>query len=198
MARRDEKNEDSRFARIVPPHIFAFSLRSVLYLLAFIWIFCFTVAELGLVSNQLHKYGDDYTNYGTKAYKHALGLLLFSTIASLLVLLAHPFVSVGMISFWSFVMAVFFGTSAGIIERVAPFTGHGCTHQKVEAYPENWRPWVGECNHIVSIQGIAWALWALYIFLWVGTLMQKLRISVRATPEGFYAAKVVSKGASKV
>jgi len=56
---------------------------------------CSACAELGLVSDQLHKYGDTYEHYADKEYKHALGLLLFNSLASLLLTLAHPWLGVG-------------------------------------------------------------------------------------------------------
>lgn len=186
------------------------------------------VSELGLVSQQLHKYGNSYLHYASKQYKHGLGLLLFSVIASLLVTLSHPWLSVActslpslpsnriliksfvnfiVISFSSFVMAVFFGTGAGIIQRTAPFTGHGCARKPLADYPQEWQPYVGECSRVVAIQGIAWALCkfesfsgdiallnifagGLYIFLMLGTIIHKVKFVTRATPEGFYASKV--------
>ncbi|EKM82243.1 hypothetical protein AGABI1DRAFT_83525 [Agaricus bisporus var. burnettii JB137-S8] len=169
---------------------FAISTRSVLYFLAFFWIFGFTVAELGLVGHQLHRYGNSYENYANNQYKHGLGILLFSVVASLLVTLSHPWLSVWIISICSFIMAVFFGTGAGIIQQDAPFTGHGCKRKPLEDYPVAWRPYAVECDNIIAIQGVAWSLWVLYIFLWVGTLVQKLSVSVRATPENFYGSKV--------
>ncbi|KAF5313729.1 hypothetical protein D9611_010095 [Ephemerocybe angulata] len=166
------------------------SVRSVLYALAFGWLFLLTGSELGLVSQQLHRGGNNYANYGSKQYKHALGLLLFSCLSSLLVILSHPWLSVPFVSVCSFVLAVFFGTGAGIVWQDTGhfFKGTGC--RPPDQIPPNWRRFADQCRIIVSIQAMAWALWGLYILLFVGTLIHKLKITTRPTPEGFYHNKV--------
>lgn len=157
-------------------------LQCVIYLSVlcdFSTIVLLAVAELGLVGHQLHRYGNSYENYANNQYKHGLGILLFSVVASLLVTLSHPWLSVwstyltplfprldtdqsiwesAVISICSFIMAVFFGTGAGIIQQDAPFTGHGCKRKPLEDYPVAWRPYVVECDNIIAIQGVAWSL----------------------------------------
>ncbi|KAG2005037.1 hypothetical protein CC2G_003536 [Coprinopsis cinerea AmutBmut pab1-1] len=176
-------------AREPQPRRVVFTLRTVLYAIAFFLIFGLTVSELGLVSSQLHKYGEGYTNYPSKGYKHTLGLLLFSVIWSLLGVLGHPWLGIGPTAIFSFSAAVFFGVGAGLIHLRTPFQGHSCSSKPVEEYPVEWQPYAEECAIIVSIQGCAWALWALYIFLMVGTIVHKFDIRRRPTPEGFYHSK---------
>ncbi|KAJ2912929.1 hypothetical protein MD484_g7484, partial [Candolleomyces efflorescens] len=122
-------------------------------------------------------------------YKHALGLLLFAVIFSLLILLSHPWLGVGFICVLSFTVAIFFGTGAGIINRTAPFKGTSCGRPASD-YPEAWQPYAHECSRIVAIQGLAWALWGLYVFLFFGTLFHKVQFKTRPTPEAFYHNKV--------
>ncbi|TEB21128.1 hypothetical protein FA13DRAFT_164644 [Coprinellus micaceus] len=162
------------------------NLRTILYAIAFVLIFSLTCVELGLVSEQLHKYGDDYSNYGSKQYKHILGLLLFSVIVSLLVMLSHPFVGVPFITVCSLILAVFFGTAAGVIWQNTGLFWKGTGCRPAESIPENWRPFARECGRVVTIQAVAWSLFGLYILLFVGTLIHKLKIRARPTPEGFY------------
>jgi len=50
-------------------------------------------ATLGLVSQQLHKYGNGYQNYPGREYKHDLGLILFSCVFTLLIVLGHYWLS---------------------------------------------------------------------------------------------------------
>lgn len=162
------------------------NLRTVLYATAFVLIFSLTCVELGLVSEQLHKYGNDYTHWATKQYKHAIGLLLFTVIVSLLVMLAHPFVGVPFITVWSFILAVFFATGAGVIWQNTGLFWKGTGCRPAEQLPEIWRPYARECGRVVTIQAVAWSLFGLYFLLFVGTLIHKLKVSARPTPEGFY------------
>ncbi|RXW22508.1 hypothetical protein EST38_g3342 [Candolleomyces aberdarensis] len=166
----------------------SFGVRSVAYGVTFFFLFAMTVALLGLVGNQLHKYGNTYEQYASMEYKNGLGLLLFSVIFSLLILLSHPWLGVGFICVLSFIAAVFFGTGAGVINRTAPFKGTSC-NRPADEYPEPWRPYAHECSRIVAIQGLAWALWGLYIFLFFGAVFHKIQFKARPTPEGFYYNK---------
>ncbi|TFK38763.1 hypothetical protein BDQ12DRAFT_651100 [Crucibulum laeve] len=162
------------------------SLRSILYALAFFLAFALTVTELGLVSQQLHKYGNQYTNYASMEYKNALGLLLAAVIMSLLFTLFHFQLGPGQAAFIAFILAVFFGTGAGVVFQTTPFKGTSCG-RPASAYPEKWQPYAHECSKIVSIQAVAWTLWGLYIFIMIGSLMYKLGIRIKPTPGGFYS-----------
>ena len=65
------------------------STRSILYLTFFLAYIVFDAVLLGLVAQQLHKYGNTAGNYPAAEYYHALGLLLFSSIVGLLLGLLH-------------------------------------------------------------------------------------------------------------
>ncbi|KAH9479940.1 hypothetical protein JR316_0008537 [Psilocybe cubensis] len=147
------------------------SIRSILYLIGFVLIFALTCAELGLVSQQIHKYGRFAENYASLQYKNVLGLLLCACLVSLLVTIFHLFLNVGFVAFFSLVLAVFFGTGAGVIRTATPFRGTSCG-RPADAYPEKWQRFAHECSRIVSIEAVAWSLWGF----------------LRATPGGFYGS----------
>ena len=136
--------------------------------------------NLGLASQQIHKYGRFAENYASLQYKNALGLLLAAVIISLLVCLFHLFLPLGsthplsyfiiykqvslmswhsptVLVFFSLCLAVFFGTVAGIFRTATPFRGTSCG-APVDSYPEKWQPYVRECSRIVTMQGISWSL----------------------------------------
>lgn len=46
-------------------------------------------SELGLVSDILHRFGNDVANYPGQEFKNILGLILFSCIATFLYILGH-------------------------------------------------------------------------------------------------------------
>ncbi|ORY32233.1 hypothetical protein BCR39DRAFT_564269 [Naematelia encephala] len=138
------------------------SSRQIFYFSFFILWICIDVALLGLVSQQLHKYGNTYTNYPTGEYYHALGLLLFATIFALIIGLFHWVLNLGMFLVIFIANGVFFGTGAGIIEGT-PF-GHGlqCPNP-VSAFPTAWQPFVSQCSRVTAIEGLAWAMFALSV-----------------------------------
>ncbi|KAF8958678.1 hypothetical protein BDZ97DRAFT_1840841 [Flammula alnicola] len=182
MAPNNKEGEVEDTRRFVP------SIRSILYALGFFLIFSLTCAELGLVSQQIHKFGRFAENYASLEYKNSLGLLLAAVIISLLLCFAHFWTPVGVATFVALILAVFFGTGAGIIQKTTPFTGHGCHKLSQNDYPEKWRPFFQQCSRIVAIQGVAWSLWVLYVWLFFGSLIYMFRISVKPTPGGFYAS----------
>ncbi|KAF8917950.1 hypothetical protein CPB85DRAFT_1284157 [Mucidula mucida] len=163
------------------------SPRRVLYAVAFFLVFALTASELGLVSQQLHNGGNDYANYPGMEYKHDLGLLLFSCVFTFLYLIGHIFIEgMGMITFLTFVLAVFWGTGAGVMYQVSPFRAYNCGNP-ADSFAPNWARFHDQCSRIVAIQGIAWALWGLMVFLFFGMLIHKLEI--RARPNiTFYGA----------
>ncbi|PPQ87894.1 hypothetical protein CVT25_001236 [Psilocybe cyanescens] len=163
------------------------SIRSILYVIGFGLIFALTCAELGLVSQQIHKYGRFAENYASLQYKNVLGLLLCAVIVSLLVTIFHLYLSIGFVAFFSLILAVFFGVGGGVIRTATPFRGTHC-QRPPEDYPEKWQRFSHECSRIVSIEAIAWSLWGLYMFMLFGSLMYILRISLRPTPGGFYGS----------
>ncbi|KAF5392529.1 hypothetical protein D9757_002314 [Collybiopsis confluens] len=115
------------------------------------------VAELGLVSNLLHKGGNIVTAYPSAEFKHILGLLLFTCIASLLYIIGHSFMSMGLNIFATFALAVFWGTSAGVIFHVSPFESYTCDKPR-SIFNSNWESYAENCAVIVAMQGLAWAL----------------------------------------
>ncbi|PPQ74682.1 hypothetical protein CVT26_007665 [Gymnopilus dilepis] len=166
------------------------SIRSFLYAIAFILIFCCTCAELGFVSQQIHKYGRWPWNYASLEYRNILGLLLAGVIISLLVVIFHVYLPIGFVALFSLVLAVFFGTGAGVIRQTTPFRGSSCSSKPVDAYPQKWQPYAHECSRIVAMEGFAWALFALYTFMLFGSLFYLgiIRVSTRPTPGGYYAS----------
>ncbi|KAF8995107.1 hypothetical protein BDQ17DRAFT_1366023 [Cyathus striatus] len=121
-------------------------------------------------------------------YKNGLGLLLAAVIVSLLFTIFHYWASVGAVSIVAaLALAVMFGTGAGIIQRTTPFKGTSCGRKGVDGYPEIWQPYVQECSRIVTIQALAWALWALYIMYMIGSLVYKIGVRIKPTPGGYYS-----------
>ncbi|KIJ41959.1 hypothetical protein M422DRAFT_254982 [Sphaerobolus stellatus SS14] len=170
-----------------PAPKFVPGFRSIFYLTLWVLIFALTVSELGLVSQQIHKYGRNAENYASLQYKNSLGLLLCAVLVSLILSLTHFKANFGIVSFFALVLATFFGTGAGIIRTSTPFRGHGCSTKSVESYDPKWRPYVQECSRIVAIEGVAWSLWVLYIVLLVGIVTYKIGFRLKSTPGGFYS-----------
>jgi len=67
------------------------------------------------------------------------------------------FIILAVYTFFSLVLAVFFGVGAGIIQVVTPSRGASCGNT-VGLYKSKWQPYVPECSRIVSIEAITWAL----------------------------------------
>ncbi|KAF8623680.1 hypothetical protein AX17_007378 [Amanita inopinata Kibby_2008] len=166
----------------------AFSYRALAYAITSFFIFSFTCIELGLVSQQLHKYGNSPQNYATQGFQHLIGLMLYNSIITLLYSLSHFWLSVGFTSFISLILAVFWGTGAGLLRTTTPYRGTHCDRPP-SAYAPNWAPFANECSRIITIEAIGWTLWGIFIFLLIGTLVQKLQITVKSTPEEMYFAR---------
>ncbi|KAG6867683.1 hypothetical protein C0993_012451 [Termitomyces sp. T159_Od127] len=71
------------------------SRRRVIYAAAWTLLFCIAVADLGLVSQQLHRGGNDIENYGNMMFKHILGIHLFSIILIFLMCIGHFYAPLG-------------------------------------------------------------------------------------------------------
>ncbi|KAF8883492.1 hypothetical protein CPB84DRAFT_188476 [Gymnopilus junonius] len=166
------------------------SLRSLLYAIGFSLIFMFTCIELGFVSQQIHKYGRWSWNYASLEYRNSLGLLLTAVIVSLLVAIFHFWLPLGMTTLLTLILAVFFGTGGGIIRTVTPFRGTSCRTKRVDEYPPKWQPFAHECSRVIVIEAFAWALFALYTFMFFGSLIYLgiIRFSLRPTRGGYYAS----------
>ncbi|KAK0229140.1 hypothetical protein ARMGADRAFT_1080902 [Armillaria gallica] len=162
-----------------PFKAFITSPRRMLYAIAFFLVFALTTSQLGLVSQQLHNGGNDYANYPGMEYKHDLGLLLFSCVFTYLYLIGHLYsAGLGLITFFTFVGAVFWGTGAGVMFQVSPFRSYNCGNP-ADSFSPNWARFADQCSRIVAIQGIAWANWGLFVFLFFGMLIHKLEIRPR-------------------
>ncbi|KAL1695112.1 hypothetical protein GGG16DRAFT_45909 [Schizophyllum commune] len=144
------------------------------------------VSELGLVSQQLQRGGNGYEKYPGKEFKHDLGLLLFSCIGTLLYLIGHFYTSMGVIMFFTFVFAVFWGTGAGVMFAVTPFRGTNCDADP-STFPPAWQNYVSQCEIVVSIQGVAWALWGLMVLMLAGMIFHACEIRPRKNVS-FYGA----------
>lgn len=59
--------------------------------------------------------------------------------------------------FINFVLAVFWGTGAGVIFHVSPFESFTCGKPASEFSP-NWAAYADHCARVVTMQGLAWAL----------------------------------------
>ncbi|KGB77465.1 hypothetical protein I307_05889 [Cryptococcus deuterogattii 99/473] len=146
------------------------STRHIFYVILFtLWI-CIDIALLGLVSQQIHKYGRFRENYPSGKYQNALGLLLFSTIVGLLFGIFHWALGLTMYIPILIAFGAWFGTGAGILEGT-PF-GHGlqCRHTwDLSRFPTAWQPYVGECSRVTAIEGLAWSMFALSVLglFWV-------------------------------
>jgi len=157
------------------------SSRMIFYFVLWTLYFCIDVAMLGLVSQQVHKYGgQNRFNYPTQEYGHAMGLLLFSAVFGLIISLAHWFFSLNLYLPLFLALAVFNGTGAGIFEAT-PF-GHGlqCRHSDDPSrFPVNYQPYLGECSRVTAIEGLAWALFALATFGFFFTILDKFEFRSR-------------------
>ncbi|KDR66737.1 hypothetical protein GALMADRAFT_106133 [Galerina marginata CBS 339.88] len=163
------------------------SIRSILYAITFFLIFCLTCAELGLVSQQIHKYGRYAENYASLQYKNVLGLLLCAVIISLLLCLTHFFIPIGFLVFIALILAIFFGVGGGVIRTATPYRGTSC-NRPVGDYPIAWQPYAHECSRVVTIQALSWTLFALYFFILFGSLGYLFRLCLRPTPGGLYGS----------
>ncbi|KAF9266890.1 hypothetical protein L218DRAFT_755115 [Marasmius fiardii PR-910] len=167
-----------------------FPFAKILYGFTFALIFCVAASALGIDSRQLHKYGNGYENYPTKQYKHDIGLILFNCIFTFLWLLAHPFISMGLSIFFTFVNTVFWGTAAGILFQQLPFKSSTCGHP-VSSFPSNWQPYVGQCDEIVALHGLCWLEWALLTLVLFGSIFHKVQFTPRPHVSYYGAANAV-------
>jgi hypothetical protein len=136
--------------------------RQVLIFSFFILWCCIDVALLGLISEQITKFGNNAENYPSGMYYHALGLGLFATIFYLIVGLTNWALGHLPLTFLMFTAGVFFGTVAGILEAT-PF-GHGLQcGNPVDKFPANYQPFVDQCSRITAISGLAWAMFGLAV-----------------------------------
>ena len=72
--------------------------------------------------------------------------------------------------FFTFVFAVFWGTGAGVMFAVTPFRGTNCDADP-STFPPAWQNYVSQCEIVVSIQGVAWALCELSAFRFISSYL---------------------------
>ncbi|KAF7799921.1 hypothetical protein EIP86_011164 [Pleurotus ostreatoroseus] len=159
--------------------------RPFVYGFWFSLIFACAAVELGLVSDFLHRYGNGYDRYPTMEFKHDLGIILFSCVVTFLYVLSHPWSNHFMSAVWAFILAVFWGTAAGVIFQVSPFRAYTCGRPASSFTPE-WAAWLGNCRRVVTMEAFAWTLWGLYLFLFIGLLVEMFQCSRRRDVRPFY------------
>ncbi|KAF9524787.1 hypothetical protein CPB83DRAFT_595361 [Crepidotus variabilis] len=157
------------------------SPRKILYAFTFGLIGACTAVELGLVSQQLHHYGNFLSRYPTQEYKSALDLLLFACLWQLLIVIFHYQLPSLLVAFATLSSGVFWGAGAGIIERVSPFEFYNCG-EPASYFNSIWAPFKHECARIVTIQGFGWTLWALSVFLLLGIIVDNVEFHVKTRP----------------
>jgi len=179
MGRYDEKDVRPTFWQRVRPWVYGFT---------FALIFALVATELGIDSHILHQHGNNSYNYPSLEFKNIIGLILFSCIATLLFVISHPWSGVRMSAFWAFVFCIFWGTSAGVLNRVVPFESHNCD-SGANTFAPKWQPWQHQCKELVALQAIAWSLWGIFLFFWLGLMAEIFDLKVRPRPGPFYRHK---------
>ncbi|KAG5716870.1 hypothetical protein E4T56_gene3386 [Termitomyces sp. T112] len=159
------------------------SPRRVLYAAAWTLVFCFAVAELGLVSQQLHRGGNDIENYGNMMFKHILGILLFSIILVFLMCIGHFYAPLGLMAFFVLSAAVFWGVGAGVTFQSCPYRVFNCgdSDPQITFAGTRWAEerFFSQCSRIVAIQGLAWAEWGLLVMMFFGMIGHLFKFVVR-------------------
>lgn len=151
----------------------------------FCLIFACAAVELGLVSDFLHRYGNSYDFYPTMEFKHDLGIILFSSIVTFLYCLSNYWSNHFMCAVWAFILSVFWGTAAGVLFQVSPFRAYTCGRPDSAFTPE-WAAWKGNCRRVVTMEGFAWSLWGLFMFLFLGLIMEMFQCTKRKDVRPFY------------
>jgi hypothetical protein len=132
----------------------------------------------------IHSHSRFEESWPSKEYHHAIGLLLFATIAGLLFVIFHwvaglvilallflvsravlYFLGGGVLAVFSQeteltctqMFAVFFGTGAGILYST-PFGHSIACKNPTSSFPQIWQPYVSDCGRVMAISGLAWAL----------------------------------------
>jgi len=152
--------------------------RHLVYFILFVLWTSIDIAELGLVSQQINKYGQASQNWPSAEYYHAMGLLLFTSVIGLVWGIFHWTVGLGLYLPIQVMFGVWWGTGAGIMEST-PF-GHGLQcHDPTSSFPVNWQPFVSECSRVTAIEGLAWAMFALSVMILVFVIADKFSITSR-------------------
>ncbi|GMK57168.1 hypothetical protein CspeluHIS016_0400020 [Cutaneotrichosporon spelunceum] len=134
--------------------------RQIFIFCFYIFYLAFNIAFLGMVSDQLHRYGNVWTNYPDGRWYHSLGLGLFIGIFFTMVGMGHAWLNHPLLMFCHFAGAVMSGVVAGLF-TATPF-GHGlqCSNP-VDSFPAKYQPFLGECRKITAITALAWTMFGL-------------------------------------
>lgn len=152
--------------------------RQIIIFSFYAFYFAVNVSLLGLVSEQLHKYGNDWTVYPDGRWKHALGLGLFIGIFFTMVAIAHYFLGHKVLMFCMFAGAVMNGVVAGLF-TMTPF-GHGLQcGNPVDSFLPKYQPFVGECSRITAITALAWAMFGINVIGLVGLAVDGFSCTTR-------------------
>ncbi|GFZ43685.1 hypothetical protein JCM24511_01405 [Saitozyma sp. JCM 24511] len=152
--------------------------RQIVWFALFVLWLCIDIAELGLVSQQIHERTRDVSSWPNAETQNAMGLLLFACIISLLFGLFHWAASLFMYHILFLMHGVFWGTGAGIIEAT-PF-GHGLQcNEPPSHFPEPWGNFVGSCSRWTAIEGLAWAMFALSVIGFFYTIIDRYNFTTK-------------------
>ncbi|EKM60879.1 uncharacterized protein PHACADRAFT_247092 [Phanerochaete carnosa HHB-10118-sp] len=172
----DEKEVPPTFWQRVRPWVYGFS---------FALIFAMTGVELGIDAHIINNHGNLAEDYPSLEFKNIVGLILFSCIGTLLYVVAHPWSGIRMSTFWAFVFTVFWGTAAGVLNRVVPFEAFNCGNPR-DTFPTQWQPWAHQCRELVTFQAFAWSLWGFFMFHWLGLMAEVFELKFKPKPAPFY------------
>jgi hypothetical protein len=67
-------------------------------------------------------------------------------------------------------LAVFWGTGAGLLRTGTPYRGTSCIPRAAEHYPPVFQPFAGLCKKVVTIEAIAWTECSSFVLLLFKTI----------------------------
>ncbi|KAL8279833.1 hypothetical protein RQP46_007683 [Phenoliferia psychrophenolica] len=134
--------------------------------------------------------GNDAGNYPGREFKYNLGIILFTIILTLIVSLFHTKIGMKLTTFAVFVLAVFWGTGAGIIFQVSPFHVYSCKFD-VATFDPLWQPFYSQCSRIVAIEAFAWSEFGLMCLILILIMVDCVTFTIHR--EDFYAPSVEEK-----
>lgn len=152
-------------------NIFRSTSQILFFSLFALWI-PIAIAECGLVSYLIHKYGRPASDWPGAEYQHAINLGLFSSIVSILFGFFHWGLSLFMFLPIFLAHGVWWGTVAGILEKT-PF-GHGLQcGNPASSFPTAYVPFLNDCSKVTAIEGLAWAMFGLSVIGFFLTVFTK-------------------------
>ena len=93
-AQKQEKTEEFNFRGLFR------TPRQIFYIVFFILYGAIDIANMGLVSQQIHNHPRSMDSWPTGKYQHAMGLLLCATIIGLLIAIFHYWLNIVMLMFF--------------------------------------------------------------------------------------------------